>query len=382
VENGDLVIELNKPWAPTLVLNTLTAGIASVVDKKEVLKHEKDGDLGHEWLNKNSAGSGAFKVSQWLPGENVILEANNDYYLGPAALKKIIYLNVPEASSQRLLLEKGDVDIARDLLPEHHRELASNPDIVLHEEPKVTQYYLTLSQKVEPLTKPQVREALRWLADYQGLSKDLLGGADIPLQTLIPKGVLGAIDDLPFSLNVDKAKKLLAEAGYPDGFNVKLNVSNTFPYLSIAQALQASFAQAGVNLELEVVDPVQLRTRFRGRQFEITLHHWSHDYNDPHSTADFLLYNPDNSDDSVNKGAAWRAYWQPDGYQKVQELALERDEAKRVKGYQELQRKFLTDSPLVFLLQQNEQTALRSNVIGFISGPAFDTPVYHGVSKK
>jgi peptide/nickel transport system substrate-binding protein len=382
VVNGELVLTLNKPWAPSLVLNTLTAGIASVIDREEVLKHEKEGDLGHEWLNKNSAGSGAFKLKDWRAGENVILEANKDYYLGAPILERLVFLNVAEAASQRLLLEKGDVDIARDLLPEHHKELAKNPDIRLHAEPKVTEYYLTLSQTVEPLTKPKVREALRWLVDYKGLSQDLLGGADIPLQTFIPKGVLGAIDDLPFSLDVAKAKALLAEAGYPDGFTVKLNVANTFPYLAVAQAIQASFAQGGVDLGLEVVDPVQLRSRFRGRQFEITLHHWSHDYNDPHSTADFLLYNPDDGDDSVNKGAAWRAHWQPKDVERVPQLAQERDQDKRVAGYAALQREFLNDSPLVFLLQQNEQTALRSHVEGFISGPAFDTPVYRQVSKK
>ncbi|MDR1486755.1 MAG: ABC transporter substrate-binding protein [Deltaproteobacteria bacterium] len=382
VVNGDLVLILNKPWAPSLVLNTLTAGISSVIDKEELLKHVKDDDLGHEWLNKNSAGSGAFKLKEWRAGENVVLEANKDFYLGAPLLEKIIFLNVAEAASQRLLLEKGDVDIARDLLPEHHEQLAQNPDVILHEEPKVTEYYLTLSQTVEPLTKPKVREALRWLVDYEGLSKDLLGGADIPHQTFIPKGVLGVVDDQPFSLDVAKAKALLAEGGYPDGFSVKLNVANTFPYLSIAQAIQASFAQGGVELILEVVDPVQLRSRFRGRQFEITLHHWSHDYNDPHSTADFLLYNPDDGDDSVYKGTAWRAHWIPNDVERVPQLALERDEAKRVAGYAALQKEVQADSPLIFLLQQNEQTALRSNVVGFISGPAFDTPVYRQVSKK
>jgi peptide/nickel transport system substrate-binding protein len=234
---------------------------------------------------------------------------------------------------------------------------------------------------VEPLTKPKVREAIRWLIDYNSISKDLLGGADIPLQTLIPKGVLGHVDDKPFHFDLAKAKKLLTEAGYPDGFKVKLNVANTFPYLNVAQAIQASLGQGGIQLELDVVDPVQLRSRFRGRQFEITLHHWSHDYNDPHSTADFLLYNPDDKDDSVNKGAAWRAHWQPTGYERVPKLALERNESKRISGYAELQREFLTDSPLVFILQQNEQSAIRSNVQGYISGPAFDTQVYFGVKK-
>ena len=382
VEDGKLVLHLNKAWAPSLVLNTLTAGISSVVDEKEVLKHEKDGDLGHEWLKNNSAGSGAFVLKKWNAGENVALEANSNYYKGAPGLKRVLLRHVPEAASQRLLLEKGDVDIARDLLPEHIRDLAKNPEIVLQDQPKVTQLYLTLSQKSEPLTNPKVREALRWLIDYDGISHNLLGDTYIPWQTFIPKGVLGAIEDRPFSLNVKKAKELLAEAGYPDGFEVKLNVANTYPYLNVAQALQASFAEGGVRLILEVVDPVQMRSRFRGRQFEITLHHWSHDYNDPHSTADFLLYNPDNSDKSVNKGSAWRAYWQPKDYKEVEELALERDEAKRVAGYAELQREVLKDSPLIFIVQQNEQLALRKNVRGFVSGPAFDTQIYAKVKKQ
>ncbi|MCL2898406.1 ABC transporter substrate-binding protein [Brenneria tiliae] len=382
VENGKLVLHLDKAWAPSLVLNTLTAGISSVVDEKEVLKHEINGDLGHQWLKTRSAGSGAFILRKWNAGENVTLTANPAYYKGAPGVKGVVIRHVPEAAGQRLLLEKGDADIARDLLPEHVRQLAKNPQIVLQQQPKVTQLYLTLSQKSTPLTNPKVREALRLLIDYQGISHDLLGDTYIPWQTFIPNGVLGALDEQPFRLDVKKAKALLNEAGYPNGFEVKLNVANTYPYLDVAQALQASFAQGGVRLTLEVVDPVQMRSRFRGRQFEITLHHWSHDYNDPHSTTDFILYNPDNGDNSVSKGSAWRAYWEPGRNEKLVELAYERDEAKRVAGYIELQREFLKDSPQIFIVQQNEQLAIGKNVTGFISGPAFDTQIYFYVQKQ
>ena len=116
-DDSTLVLTMDKPYAPTFLLYCLTAGVGSVVDQKVVIEHEKDGDMGHEWLKTNSAGSGPFKLRAWKPNESVSLDGNPDYWRGAPKFKRVVTRHIPEPATQRLLLEKGDIDVAKKLSP-------------------------------------------------------------------------------------------------------------------------------------------------------------------------------------------------------------------------------------------------------------------------
>lgn len=381
VVDGQLQLELDQAWAPSLLFSTLAAGVGSVVDERLVLANERDGDRGNAWLKTHSAGAGAFRLGRLESGQVVVLEAFDGYLDGAPGISRVVLRHVAEPAAQRLLLEKGDVDIARDLRPEQLATLADNPQVRLQQEDKVSELYLALSQRNAILAKPGVRQALRWAIDYQGLSRDLLGGQWFVHQNFIPRGVFAALDDNPYHYDPQKARRLLAEAGYPEGFAIDLEVINQYPLLQVGQALQANLAEAGVRVNLRVADANQVMGRFRSRQFDVVLFFWSHDYHDPHSSADFLLSNPDNGDDSRYRGALWRSHWQLPGQERIGAAAQTRDEARRLALYRELQEEVRDRSPLIFLLQQNERIALRRTVSGFIAGPAFDTAFYGRVRK-
>ncbi|HEY7765705.1 MAG TPA: ABC transporter substrate-binding protein, partial [Aestuariivirgaceae bacterium] len=95
-------LTITEDFAPTFVLNCLSAGVGSVVDRKLVLEHETNGDLGYAWLKTNSAGSGPFVLKSWKPNETVMLEANPDYRHGAPAMKRVVIRHVPELAAQRL----------------------------------------------------------------------------------------------------------------------------------------------------------------------------------------------------------------------------------------------------------------------------------------
>jgi peptide/nickel transport system substrate-binding protein len=378
-----LELKITEKLAPTLVLNALSAGVASVVDSAEVEAHAKDGDLGYNWLKSASAGSGAFRLIEWKPKEAVALEANGGYYLGAPAAKRIVIRHVPETATQRLLLEKGDADIARDLAPDQIAALAAGGNATVWTDPKQTVVYLGLNQKNPNLAKPKVREAIRWLVDYQGLANSVLKGQYEVHQGFLGKGTFGSLDDTPFTLDVAKAKALLAEAGLPDGFTVSIDVPNSSPYSDIAQSLQATFKQAGIKLDIVQGDQKQVLTKYRARNHDIVLVYWSPDYLDPHSTADFFTRNPDNSDSAKVKTLPWRNTWDiPDLTKQTDSAAVEPDSDKRKAAYLSLQKQIQADSPLVVLFQKVEQAVGRKNVSGYISGPTFDTPVYATLKKS
>ncbi|HEX2510217.1 MAG TPA: ABC transporter substrate-binding protein, partial [Microvirga sp.] len=165
----EFTMEVDKPYAPTFVLYCLTATVASVVDKKLAMQNDKDGDLGYNWLKTRYAGSGPFTIREWKANEAVVLERNSNYEK-KAPLARVLYRHLKETASQRLLLEKGDVDIARNLNPEELEAVAKNPDIKVESGPKGTVYYLGLNQKNPNLAKPEVRKALRYLVDYQAIA--------------------------------------------------------------------------------------------------------------------------------------------------------------------------------------------------------------------
>ncbi|WP_331371909.1 ABC transporter substrate-binding protein [Sinorhizobium chiapasense] len=387
------VFTVDQAYAPSFVLNCLTATVASVVDKKLVLEHVKavtptedykyDNDFGNEWLKTGYAGSGPFKLREWRANEVVVLERNDNYYGEQAKLARVIYRHMKESSGQRLALEAGDVDVARNLEPGDYEAVAKNGDLATTSAAKGTVYYISLNQKNEALAKPEVREAFKYLVDYDAIGSTLIKGIGEIHQSFLPKGVLGALDENPYKLDVAKAKELLAKAGYPDGFSVTMDVRNTQPVTGVAESFQQTLGQAGVKLEIIPGDGKQTLTKYRARNHDMYIGQWGMDYFDPNSNAETFTSNPDNSDEGKNKTLAWRNAWDvPELTKKTKEALLERDSAKRAETYKELQKTVLAESPFVIIFQQTEVAGLRGNLKGLKLGPSFDTNYVWNVSKE
>ena len=377
-----VVLLIDKPFAPTFVLNCLTANIASIVDKKLVQANEKAGDWGYGWLKTNYAGSGAMKLREWRANEIVTLERNDNYWGTKSKMARVIYRHVKEAASQRLLLEKGDVDIARNLTPGDLAALASNKDIKTTATPKGTVVYISLNQKNPNLAKPEVREAMKWLVDYSAIGNTLIKNIGIVHQNFLPVGLLGASTENPYKLDVDKAKALLKKAGLENGFKVTIDMRTTQPVQGITEAFQQTAKRAGINIEILPGDGRQTLTKYRARQHDMYIGSWGADYWDPHTNADTFARNPDNSENPKSKPLAWRNAWDiPDLTKQADAAALERDGKKRKAMYEKMQADFRKDSPFVMIYQQTEVAAMRSNVQGLKIGPTSDSTYMHKVSK-
>ncbi len=383
---------VDKPYAPSFVLNCLTATVAEVVDKKLVLQHVKpatptadykyDNDFGNSWLKTGFAGSGPFKLREWRANEAVVLERNDNYYGEKAKLNRVIYRFMKESSAQRLALENGDIDIARNLSPTDLQAVEKNTQLASTSAPKGTIYYMSLNQKNANLAKPEVQQAFKWLVDYDAIGKTLIKGIGEIHQTFEPKGMLGSLDENPFKLDVAKAKELLAKAGLPNGFSITMDVRSIEPDTSIATAIQQTLGQAGIKVEIIPGDGKQKLTKYRARNHDIYFGNWGPDYWDPHSNADTFTTNDDNSDTSSNKTLVWRNTWTAPELEKLAKAALfEGDAAKRGAMYQDIQKKFLEASPFTILFQQTEVAGYRKDVKDFKLGPSFDNNFVWPISK-
>ncbi|WP_288426364.1 ABC transporter substrate-binding protein [uncultured Agrobacterium sp.] len=387
------VLTVDKAYAPSFVLNVLTATVASVVDKKLVMEKAKavtpsadykyETDFGNEFLKTGFAGSGPFKILGWKANEAVILEANPNYYGDKPKLKRVIYRHMKESAGQRLALENGDIDVARNLEPGDMEAVSKKEGFTVISAPKGTVYYLGLNQKNENLKKPEVVEAFKYLVDYEGIGATIIKGIGEIHQTFLPKGQLGALDENPYKLDVAKAKELLAKAGLKDGFSVTMDVRNTQPVTGIAENIQQTLAQAGIKLSIIPGDGKQTLTKYRARQHDIYIGDWGSDYFDPNSNAETFTINYDNSDEGKNKTLAWRNAWDvPELTKETQAALLEKDNAKRAAMYQDLQKKVLESGPFVVIEQKTEIAGFSNKVKGLKLGPSFDTNYVYPVSKE
>ena len=380
--SGDmLTIVVDKPYAPTFLYNCLTAGVASIVDKALVEANAGE-DMGNSWLNNNSAGSGAYVLRSFKPNEGYILEANPTHWRGPAATAKIFMQHVPEAATQRLQLEKGDIDIARELTPTDIEGMTGNADIRIQADVGGQIFYLAFNQKDERFKNQNFLNAMRWAVDYQGMVDTFLKGTEVVHQSFLPLGYLGALDDNPYSLNIDKAKAELAASGITDT-TIALSVRNASDRMDMAQSLQNTFAQVGITLDLKVGEGAEQLKEYRARQHVATLQSWGPDYPDPNTNSSTFAENPDNSDEANNTGyLAWRNAYDP-GAMTAMSLAavLESDPAKRVEMYAELQKLHRDTSPFIVMFQIGYQTGLRANVQNFHTGGAIDAAAYWLLTK-
>nr|WP_315427373.1 ABC transporter substrate-binding protein [uncultured Albidiferax sp.] len=377
-----LTMETDKAYAPSFVTNCLTANVAAVVDKKLVLSKEVAGDLGYAWLKTNYAGSGPLKLREWRANEIVALERNDNYYGTKAPLARVIYRHVKESATQRLLLEKGDADIARNLAPQDLAALAANKDVKMVSAPKGTVYYISMNMKNPNLAKPEVREALKWLVDYSAIGDTLIKNIGIVHQNFMAVGLLGASTVNPYKLDVDKAKALLAKAGLPNGFKVTIDMRTVQPVQGITEAFQQTAKRAGIDIEIIPGDGKQVLTKYRARTHDMFIGQWGADYWDPHTNATFVQ-NSDNSDEAKAKPLAWRNAWiVPELNAKADAAVLERDTGKRKAMYDEMQAEFRKTSPFIMLFQQTEVAAERSNVEGLKIGSTSDTTYMFKVSKR
>jgi peptide/nickel transport system substrate-binding protein len=219
---------------------------------------------------------------------------------------------------------------------------------------------------------PKLFEAFRYLWDYKGLEATLLQGHSVVRQSPVPDGVFGALPKsfMPYKLDLERAKKLLAEAGFPNGFSAEFAVLNNFPYPDLAQHLQENAAKVGVQLKITQMIGAQLYQRARARKYEVYMAGYGFNYPDANNIFLRFAYNPDNSEQSKETiSIAWRAAWDPGPWinDTIRAAQVERDQGKRRAMYEELQKRYVAAAPIINLFERLNVNALGRDVKVFES---------------
>ncbi|WP_273760521.1 ABC transporter substrate-binding protein [Bartonella sp. ML70XJBT.G] len=358
LDERTLQLKLDKPYPIQLILTAIGQSYASaLLDRKTVEAESINGDMGNKYLATHSACVGPYKLVRWSPGEKVVLEATKYYWGEAPKIKQIVVQHVADSASQRLLLEKGDVDIARDLSSEDILDIEKQGGAVKISRvlrPQII--YLSLNNKNTIFSHEKVRLALRYLVDYEGLGKTVLKGIGIPRASYMALGIPGALDEkegLPFKLDLKKAKQLMSEAGYPNGFKANLLVGSLSYMSSVAQSIQANARKIGVDLTIEKMAQNQLLSRVRGGNYDSALMGWGSADPDGHPASLNHVFNPDPTfTEKHNMYLAWRAGYYDENINKmVMDALFEQDQNKRLLQYRALQNYVFEHGPMVYLFQ-------------------------------
>jgi len=374
-----LVIDLPQPTDPKIVLYTLGTSVSAVVlDRKKVLENEKNGDMGAAWLTTHAAGSGPFVLDEWRAKEVLMMSRFEGYWRAPAKLRRVILRHMTESQSLRLMLGRGDLDVATGMSVPDIEAMKDTPDTEVHSVKRGTLYYVAVSAKDPKFADKRVRQAiLRHLIDFDGINKSVMPYYGVYHQRPVPLGLAATLPEPGYKLDVAAAKKLLADAGMAGGFKTTIRVVAESPFTNIATNLQSTLAKAGIEASILPGTGNQVYGAMRDRNFEIIVGRGGGGAEPhPHSSLRALVYNPDNSDAAkLTNFQGWRtSFLDPKLNQLIEGGLLQKDEKKQTQAYVDAQRAFDAEVPAIQPISQMVDTVvLRKDVRNFIGHPSATT---------
>ena len=364
-DDRTLVINLPRPNDPQLVIYSLAAlGSMVVLDSKTVQQHEVDGDWGNRWLTTHEAGSGPFRLDVWQAKDVLRMSRATDYWRGETKMSRVVFRHLQESQTLRLMMEKGDLDIASNMAIPDVRALRHDPDLTIDAVRKGTIYYLAMSMKDPHFDNIKVREAVRYLVDYQGINKSLMTGYGELHQRPIQAGMPATLPDPGYRLDVPRARALLAEAGYPDGFDTTLRVLADQPFLNIAIAVQSTLLQGGIRAKIITGTGNQIYGAMRDRQFSLLVGRGGSGVEPhPHSSLRALVYNPNNADSArLTNFQGWRTgFYDAQLNSMIDQALVERDKTRQQQAYYAIQQRYDQLVPALMPISQMLDSVVVSN---------------------
>jgi peptide/nickel transport system substrate-binding protein len=259
-----------------LTLPDLAVIVPCVINSGLVRSHATDADpWGLEYTKLNTAGSGAYKVTRWTAGSEVVLERNENWASGKLpAIQRVIWRMVPSAGNRRALLERGDADISYDLPPRDFAEVKAAGKLKLASVPYSNGLqYLGMNVTHPPFDNVKVRQAIACAVPYQKIMDAVLFGLAKPMYGAAPGTPTQPVWPQPFATATDlaKAKSLLAEGGYPEGFETTLSFDMGFADVNepLCVLVQESLAQIGIRATLNKVPGATWRTELNKKSMPL-----------------------------------------------------------------------------------------------------------------
>ncbi len=363
---------MKDPNAPLLTI--IAAPGFAVLDSKAAKAHGASDDpsagmqeKATDWLNQNSIGTGAYQLVTWARNQQIQLNANPNSWRGPSHYQRIVIRHIPDSAAQLLAVQRGDIDVAFNLIPEQIATLKGDKNVRVEGLTSLDFVYMSLNSSPElnkSLAKKEARQAVGYAIDYDGVLNQMLGGHAVRAASFLPIGVRGSTEEIAkqigFHEDLAKAKSLLQQAGMPDGFEFELSYGNAaiagISYQTLAQKIQSDVARVGIKAKLNPMDQVNMRTEYLGGKSQSVVTFW----NPP--AAETALW----AQATVERVAKRVDFHPTDELIKlVHAAADEQDADKQKQLWVDYQKQMVDFANLIVLFQPIYQVAVRDSVKTF-----------------
>lgn len=351
---------LNRPQAP--FLKNLAMGPFGIASPTAVQ------ELG-EKFGENPVGTGPFTFKEWKRNDTITLEKNADYWAGAPKLEKVIFRVIPDNSARLTALKTGEIDLMDGVNPSDVSQVESDESLQVLLRPGMNVGYFGFNTEVEPFTDPKVRQALSHAVDKQAIIDAFFAGnADVAVNPM-PSFMPGYNDEIEgYEFDPEKAKALLAEAGYPDGFKMELwTFTNPRDYMpepqKIAESIQAQFLEVGVEVEIVTYDWTTFLDKVAKGEAQSFLAGWIGDNGDADNFLYVLL-----DQDSIN-GNNYSRYANQELHDILIQAQSETNEEERNELYKQAQVIIHEEAPWIPLAHARAALAANSNLKGFVPHP-------------
>lgn len=364
----DHTIRIDFITKDKLTIPDLAVVVPCILNSELVKKHATEKDpWGMEYTKQNTAGSGAYKVTKWVSGTEVVMERNDKWACGPLPkVKRVIWRMVPQAGNRRALLERGDADVSYEMPIKDFKDLKSNDKISVTSLPITNGInYVGMNFTKPPFNNLKVRQAMAYAIPYQKIIDAVLFGLAKPMFGAPANKETEVAWPQPTKYNTDmaKAKALLTEAGYPDGFETTLSFDLGGAEINepLAVLLQESLAQIGIKTTLQKIPGANWRTELNKKEMPLYLNGFAGWLDYP----EYFFYWCYHSDNSVFNTMNYKSEKMDTFINGARKAAADGDKAKYdadVKGFVDLA---FEEIPRIPLYQSYVNVAMQKSVTGY-----------------
>ncbi len=357
----DYTVVINMAVPDSALLSKLCYSACSVIDSKIVKENggtdaadASTTDTAQSFLDSTSAGSGMYILKSYTPDEEIVLEKNPNYYGTATNVSKYIIKLQDDANTQMMGLSSGDIDIALNLTDDTMGELAGKDNVATINTSTKTVSFIMMNQDEAiggPVSNPIVQQAIKYAVDYAGV-QNICGAGSITPLSIVQVGFMGSKGevDVTTAQDLEKAKQLMKEAGYENGFDIDMPVCELdmegIPLLDLAQKLKEDLSAININVNIEQSDWAGgYGDNYRNGNLGFTVMYWGIDYNDPNVQLVFL------PGQEVGLRAKWTAEGQTEATDLYNQILAATDAAERTKLLTEVQDKIADNSPFIMLAQ-------------------------------
>lgn len=255
----DTTVEIKTPKPYAVLPNDLAELL--------ILDEEYTTATGDEQMDLKPMGTGPYKLKEWIKEEKLVLEASADYWAGAPKIQSVTFRPITNPATRTAALLTGEVDVIQDLAVRDVERVKGDDQFNVITRPSLLNIVLAMDTREKsptiegknPMTDRRVREAIARAIDVDAINKVVMNGLATPSDQYVPSSHIGHVDGMNFRemypLDIDGAKQLLADAGYPDGFTMTLDATNN-RYVNdaqIAQALASMLAKINIELKLNIM---------------------------------------------------------------------------------------------------------------------------------